>query len=68
MEAGGNGVPAALSVGQWGWNLTWGMGERVDRATTDGRLAGSMKGRQELLVGKCKLSMPPGKWMLLICV
>lgn len=27
---GGKGVPTALSVGWGGWNLTWGMGERVD--------------------------------------
>lgn len=33
----GNGIPAALSMVQGGWNLTPGTAERADRATSDGR-------------------------------
>lgn len=58
--------PCSSLSGMGGWNLAWGMGKRVDRATTDGRLGGSLKGRQELLASRCNLSVPPGKWMLLV--
>lgn len=66
MEAG---AVESLQLSQWdtGDGTTWGMGKRMDRATTDGRLGGSMKGRQELLAGRCNLHVPPGKWMLLVC-